>query len=278
MKRWKKILVVILILTNILGLSNIVVWGSTKTYETMTNAYKYITNKSLNNLLNNNVYARIGLNKSTSIQKFLEVVYNNALLAEKNKVEIEEVTNVSGESEVKADYDEIFKNDIFIGDSITSGMSCYGILKEDLIITKTGMHVYEALDKVDTIVNRKPENIYIHLGINDIDKSFTSEIYGGYYLELVKQLKKRLPNSNIYIQSILPVLPKATKAKSVLNNEYIQEYNNQLIKIAEKEKVHFLNISEVLEGESDSIYAKDGIHFKESFYNKWLDYIIKNIK
>ncbi|SHH96821.1 GDSL-type esterase/lipase family protein [Clostridium grantii] len=270
MKIAKKILFVCLILICFINMNTLNSFGQIYMQQKLKNLDKTSIDETLENLTKNDIFKRIGKCRETNIETFIEQVYAKVQLKEKENTSQITKKNIGK----NVDYNEVFKNDVFIGDSITDGLSCYGVLNDDLIITKTGMHVYEALNLIDTIVNKNPDNVYIHLGINDIDTSFTSEIYAGYYLKLIKELKEKLPNTNIYIQSILPVIPVATKAKAVLNNEYIDEYNDQIIELAKSENVNYLNIGEILENEDESIYAKDGIHFKETFYNKWLDYII----
>lgn len=180
-------------------------------------------------------------------------------------------------SETNSDYKDVFGKDVFIGDSITEGLSAYELLDESNIFAGLGVTVLDQKKKLNEIIKSEPENIYILLGVNDVLTGISSEKFASNYAQFVRAIKEKLPDTNIYIQSILPVSSKVAIKKPLLTNERINEFNTALKSMAETEDAKYVNIASVTD-DYNSLYAKDGIHLKSSFYKLWLNYLINNTK
>ena len=184
--------------------------------------------------------------------------------------------------------EEWFDDAIFIGDSLTEGLSAYNLLDSDKIVASTGINPQTILTKdcieqsdgstvtvLHAIAGKKPAKIYVMLGSNGvafIPKDKLVELYG----EFVDNLKSSHPDSDIYLQSILPV----THAKEAEDDRYanskIDEYNAAIMQMAGEKKVYYVNVAEALKDESGCLPADvgtDGMHFGPSSYNLWLDYL-----
>jgi lysophospholipase L1-like esterase len=186
-------------------------------------------------------------------------------------------TKVAANSE-KKDYKSIFNGDVFVGDSISDGLAYYDFINSSNVIAKLGCNLLKADNEVDKIASLKPKNIYILFGANDMDAKLSSEMFTQRYEKLIKDIKAKSPNSKIYIQSILPVSDKAVKSKPHLNSARINEFNNALKKMAEKEDINYVNIASVLKNTNTDLHEGDGIHFKYQFYILWLNYLADNTK
>lgn len=139
------------------------------------------------------------------------------------------------------------------------------------------MTVAKAKKRVNDIVSPKPENIFIMFGMNDVLYGMSSEKFALSYLELIKMIKAKLPDANIYIESILPVEAKVEKKKPALNNRNIENFNRALIDMAKREDINYLNVASVVTKSSENLHEGDGIHYKYKFYDLWLEYIKNNI-
>lgn len=175
------------------------------------------------------------------------------------------------------DYKEIFKDDLFLGDSITDSLSFYEFLEESNVIAKFGLTAKGAKDKIDNIIKVNPENIYIMLGMNDILTGIDSQRFVDNYIELINEIRERSPGTNIYIQSILSVDSKVKDLKPLLTNKNIDNFNEKLLDMAKDEDIEFLNIETILKDNED-LLEPDGIHVKYKFYKLWLDYLVENAK
>ncbi|MEW9094115.1 MAG: GDSL-type esterase/lipase family protein [Clostridiaceae bacterium] len=173
-------------------------------------------------------------------------------------------------------YKEFFKEDVFMGDSVTEGISYYEFVQEENVYAKKGSHINAIKNELNKIESENPRNIYLLYGLNDLG-AISNQWFIDQYRELVRSLKAKFPNSNIYVQSILPVLPKAESSKTGVNNKKINEYNSMLIDMAKEENINFLNIGSLINDSNKNLYEPDGIHFKADFYKLMLNYIRDNV-
>lgn len=179
----------------------------------------------------------------------------------------------------------------FVGDSLTVGLSAYGILPEKDVLAAQGMNIDKINNATITTANgettilealkaRKPENIYIMLGSNGI-AWLSNERMISEYSEFVDSVKSALPDSVIYILSIPPVSVVAETLKQPILNSDIDVYNSELLKMANEKKLHFVDINTALKGNDGKLpqeYSnqKDGMHFQKATYDIMLEYILKH--
>ncbi|MDP4160913.1 MAG: GDSL-type esterase/lipase family protein [Bacillota bacterium] len=171
-----------------------------------------------------------------------------------------------------SNYKEFFKNDAFLGDSISEGLFYFDFLDENRVIAEKGLSITKGIDEADKVIALNPNNVFVLFGVNDIDDRTSSSWIVEQYTTLVKKLKTRLPNSQIYVLSILPVLESQVKNPHI-NNAHIKECNAGLNTMASQEDVHFVNLGLLLNDNNKNLYAGDGIHFKPDFYSLWLNYL-----
>ena len=92
--------------------------------------------------------------------------------------------------------------------------------------------------------------------------------------EIIKGIKENRPYASIYVQSIYPI-NKTTDSKvslptvGIRENEEIQKVNEEIKKIAKKEKVQYIDMYQELADENGNFniyYTKDGLHLNELGY------------
>ena len=182
--------------------------------------------------------------------------------------------------------DSYFSNAMFVGDSITTGIDLYGIVKGVPVVAYTGINTNTVLTSkvfrtqkgkitfLEKMKMYKPKYIYIMLGTNGIHfQSKTSFITG--YSKFVDAVKKQHPNAIIYLQLILPVSAKKSADKKFANSK-INEYNALVQKLAKEKGVYYLNVAEAFKdknGNMPSAATSDGIHFGPAYYKRWIEYL-----
>ncbi|AFM39487.1 lysophospholipase L1-like esterase [Desulfosporosinus acidiphilus SJ4] len=176
-----------------------------------------------------------------------------------------------------SNFKEFFKNDAFLGDSISEGLSFYDFLDDSRVIADKGLSITKGIDEADKIIALKPQRVFILIGLNEADDRTASSTLVDEYTKLVEKLKTSLPNSKIYVTSILPVLENLVK-NSHLNNAHIKECNAGLIDMANKENVNYVNLASILNDSNKNLYEDDGIHYKSDFYRMWLTYLENLLK
>jgi len=214
--------------------------------------------------------------EDSSVETILDYVDMDAIEEEKERLK-EESERVARQNSTtpKYDFKEYFKQDIFMGDSITEAVSHYGILDGKSVNAKMGININEAKAQVGNIKLANPRNIYLLYGVNDMDDRMPIDWFIGQYRGLVHNLKQRHPKTQIYVQSVLPVQSMVEKRTPHTNNKFIHEVNKALEKMAAEEQVKYVNINQLVSAENQGLYEGDGKHFKRPFYNVWFNYMVE---
>ncbi len=194
-----------------------------------------------------------------------------------------------GETErVRSNY---FDDAVFIGDSITTGISLYDIMPNADVLAHTGINlqtiltaevikdgdnekkltVLQALEKTDA------NKVYIMLGANGLAFLGAEETVK-YYSIFIDELLKTKPNAIIYVQSIFPIHEEkfSQRYKGNLTNKVIDETNELLMKMCEEKEIYYINPGEVFKDENGGLMSDvtpDGLHFNSEYYTKWMDYL-----
>lgn len=183
--------------------------------------------------------------------------------------------------------DAFFENDLFIGDSIATGLFNYGYFKSEQVFAKVGLNPESALtDSIDdeTAIEKaerlKPKRIYIMLGSNGL--AYMGNTYMTQQMKLlVEALQEASPDSYIYILSIPPVT-KEHESEGQETMVMVNGYNKLLKDLADEIGVVYLDLCSELEdttGYFSEKYAEaDGMHFLGTAYKKMLSFIEKKIQ
>lgn len=191
-------------------------------------------------------------------------------------------------SSLSEDYDKtFFADDLFIGDSISTGFSLYGVLDPKNVAAAVGYTPYKALNNAidlgngvtDTAYNyavtMQPKRIFIMLGSNGITAAASMEES---YRTLVEKLQANCPDSTVYILSVTPVTTDSSSAANAgIDNSMIRDFNKYLRDLASEKGVTYIDLYALLSDDNGYFlheYAEnDGLHFKGATYKVVLKYI-----
>lgn len=183
--------------------------------------------------------------------------------------------------------DAFFADDLFIGDSISTGLLNYGYLNSSQVFAAIGLNPDSALtEEIDGMTCTakaealKPKRIYIMLGSNGL--AYMGNTYMiGKMKTLVEELKAASPDSYIYVLSIPPVT-KEHEAEGAETMAMITGYNKLLKDLADEIGVVYLDLCSELENSagyfSDSYAEADGMHFLGAAYKKMLSFLQRSIQ
>lgn len=165
-------------------------------------------------------------------------------------------------AELPADSSDI----IFFGDSITD----YGNLSElfgDPHIKNRGI----SGDGIDGLLNRipavsagNPRKLFILIGANDMGPDKPADFFLQRYDSLLRGLRSRLPQTDIYIESILP-----TRDYHNVNNQQIQAINASLKQLAGRYNAAFINLYDAFAATDNKLKSElsfDGVHINGKGY------------
>lgn len=187
-------------------------------------------------------------------------------------------TNSNTNSTTSINNKDFFSTDLFLGDSITEGISAYEFLDESNVTGVKGLNTISAINEVNKLEKLNHRNIYILLGLNDLDSGVNSEQYAKNYANLIHVIKEKFPNSKIYVQSILQVTARAEQRDPRVANSRVNDFNAALQSMAKSENINFIDIMQIVRNANKDLYEPDGEHFKCEFYNLWLNFLKDNVK
>ena len=182
-----------------------------------------------------------------------------------------------------------FEGALFIGDSRTDGLhintgeknavfyaakglAVNNILKEKFI-KKAGSK--EKITLLKALEDKSFRKIYISLGVNELGWAYESKFIEE-YTKVVQAVMEAAPDSEIVVQSILPITKKRSKGEKVYTNEKVYAYNELIKEMCGELGVTFGDVVPSVANEEGYLPEEgsvDGIHLKKSYYEKWLKYI-----
>lgn len=190
-------------------------------------------------------------------------------LQSKSVIEIEKkIDAMRTQSKEKMNFKSIFSNSVIMGDSISEGLTEYNMLEKSSVVAIKGRDTIKAMNDIKTVVGLQPQKVFMTYGMNDLllfngnSKSFIKQ-----YEKLVNKAKQELPNTDIYICSVLPVQQKAINRKPAF--KAYSQFNIDLQKMCKDLGVTYIKTDDLLIGHSE-YYEGDGIHMKPKFYPVWL--------
>lgn len=181
---------------------------------------------------------------------------------------------------------EYFDDALFIGDSRTVGLSEYAPYKGATYFASVGMSAHNALSTkvsipslgkltlTQLLKSRSFSKVYIMLGINELGYRFDSII--SKYTELLETVMELQPDAIIYIEANLHVTKTKSDGDSIINNKAIDNLNESLSKLADGEKIFYIDVNEIFDdgnGNLDSSYTSDNAHILGKYYEEWGQWI-----
>lgn len=177
---------------------------------------------------------------------------------------------------------EFFKDDLFIGDSIFTGLYLYSYIERANVAAMVGYTAYGAQvtsfdetfykgSAVDYAKSRQPKRIIIMLGSNALSAKTDFDDFENGYRGLITTLKSNCPNSAICVVSVPPITADSSMASySGITNTIINTANTTIKKLADDLGVMYYDLNSVLKdgtGCFSEEYAEaDGMHFKGATY------------
>ena len=181
----------------------------------------------------------------------------------------------------EASFSEAQKNFIdscfFIGDSICTGFSMYGLTEN--CCAKAGVAARninefsfefngEQTKPLTAALNSGKKNLVFLMGINDVNIEDT-EKFTEYYDSFLKSAEAICPGAVLYVMSITPV----TEDSRFCYNYEIDEFNKALLEMVENSRSglrHYIDSSKGLTNESgglsEDFALEDGVHLDKSAY------------
>ena len=170
----------------------------------------------------------------------------------------------------------LFKDYVLLGDSRAVGFWYRNFLDKGRVLADGGHTIRNLAGYVDTIVQMNPSQIFLCYGLNDSSIGYwdTAEEYVTEYMEIVNEIREKLPDATIVVSSILPAKdPAFQKSRKWYA---IPEWSAALEEACEANGVLFANCDR-LAVDYSNLWDPDGIHFRKEFYPYWASNLIAAI-
>ncbi len=197
--------------------------------------------------------------------------------------------------ELTSDYDEnFFKNDLFIGDSIFTGLYLYSYIDRENVAAVGGYTPWRAANfafdedfyigsAADYAEERQPAHIIIMLGSNGLTPQTDQEEYAADYRNLLDRLTTDCPDSAICAVSVPPITANSSMASySGITNELIDALNEKISALCSDLDVAYCDLNSVLKDDkgyfNEEYVYDDGMHFVGKTYPVLLSRVQKTLE
>jgi lysophospholipase L1-like esterase len=171
----------------------------------------------------------------------------------------------------------------FLGDSLTDSCEWSELLSNPKIKNRgiMGDSTEGLLNRLNQIIQSKPQKIFIMIGINDLLNNIETTKILDNYQKIITTIRTDSPKTKIYIESVLPLNFELDKTKRPINNQNISDFNNNLKNFSDNSNIFYIDLYSKflnLSGQLDQQYTFDGIHLNGKGYLIWKNEISKYIK
>lgn len=165
---------------------------------------------------------------------------------------------------------EQFADSAILGDSRVTGFSYWQFLDTERVMAYSGARLGRIEEKgyLEKLKDLNPANVFLSFGLNDISsgvwrdtQSCTADLEKN-----IAKIKTVLPESRIYINSILPVQQKALARCPEWAK--VPELNEVIRTFCEANGYGYIDNAAIV-AEKGGLFAADGIHMKSGFYPLW---------
>lgn len=171
----------------------------------------------------------------------------------------------------------MFQDYLILGDSRAVGFWYMKFLDKDRVLADGGHTIRNLAEYVDTVVERKPSQIFLCYGLNDTSIGYwnTAEEYVTEYMQTVNKIRERLPDATIVVSSILPAKDPAFQRSEKWRN--IPQWSAALEEACKENDILFANCDDLANTHPNLWDPVDGIHFRKEFYPYWASCLIATI-
>lgn len=171
---------------------------------------------------------------------------------------------------------------VFVGDSMVQrGLWDEMITDTDIVNRGINSDVTEGVkNRMDEIISSKPKAIFLMIGINDlyrqIEKSKTSKIYK----EILSEIKNESPDTQVYVQSILPINNDLYYDADLISNEDVMEMNKIIKNNAEEFGYEYIDVYSKVSKDNQLLkeLTTDGLHLNGEGYMVWKNILEEELK
>ena len=180
---------------------------------------------------------------------------------------------------------------VFAGSSLMEQFPLYEFLQDDDLHCTLynrgigGFTTTELLEAMDEcILELQPAHLFLNIGTNDLNgPDYDRAAMLGRYEEIVQQIRKKLPETKLYLLAYYPVNPTVAEDPGLIEcfrwrtNERIREASEGVQALARKYGAEFLDLNKDLydaAGNLKAEYTIEGMHLYANGYRPVIDALL----
>ncbi len=165
---------------------------------------------------------------------------------------------------------------IFLGNSITEGGDWKALFPNVNAVNRgiSGDVTAGILNRLSEVTSSQPKKIFLLIGTNDLARGKSKSYVVDHVASILHEIQKDSENTEIFLQSILPVNPKVGDKFSghKSNQQLIMSVNRSLEELAKRNNVSFIDLHKRFRNAKGALKPKftyDGLHLSKQGYKKW---------
>lgn len=172
---------------------------------------------------------------------------------------------------------------IMLGNSLTNGCEWHELLENPNVKNRgiTSDVIQGIYDRLGPIIEGRPAKIFLMIGVNDISHDLGADSVSAAYIDLISHIRRSLPDTELYVQSCLPINISFGKfLKMADKEEVIREVNRQVSATADSLGYTWIDLYSKFadeDGHMKKEYTNDGLHLLAPGYLQWRDCILPYI-
>lgn len=171
----------------------------------------------------------------------------------------------------------MFQNYVLMGDSRAVGFWYYNYLEKDRTFCDGGHTIRKLEEYMDDVVAMAPSAVYLTYGLNDCSSGYwdSVDVWASEYMQLVQELKQRLPEATVIVSSIPQVNDDAYSKSS--RWRALEDWNTALEQACRENSVAYAECSQILIDHPNYLDPVDGHHFRKEFYPYWASCLVATL-
>lgn len=165
------------------------------------------------------------------------------------------------------------KSIIFLGDSITEYGEWAELIPNHTVLNRgiAGDGIVGVQNRLEEIKRHHPQKIFLMIGVNDLCYHSSDEVVP-MYKDLLQVISSELTNTQLIVQSILPV--NNNIYKNGTDNNQIDQVNTRISAYCADIQIPFIDLSEAFKNPNNNLkkaFTSDGIHINGIAYKEWVN-------
>lgn len=186
-----------------------------------------------------------------------------------------------------AEQNQVFRNVVLIGDSITEGFEVGTYFPGRRILNRgIGADVIGnglpsddprgLLKRLDvSLFDCAATDAFLLIGINDLNSGRTPDVMEEGYRDLFQRMKEGAPRVRIHVQSVLP-----TRGAHAARNPAVLDVNTRLKRLAGEFGYDYIDLHSLMtdaNGELKAEFTDDGLHLTPAAYTVWRTEVLRKL-